>query len=133
MKEISNISWLSLSEVLAIHEKLLALYGGSVGVRDLNLLKSTITRPQTFLFYESKSDIFDIASVYADSIINFHPFIDGNKRSGFIVAALFIEINGYIVNANEVEVVKMTLGLADKSISAKEYAKWLRYSSKLFE
>jgi len=133
VKKTSLFSWISLSEILAIHEKLLALHGGGVGVRDLGLLKSALARPETFLSYEKKSYIFDLASVYADSIVNNHPFVDGNKRSGFIAAALFIETNGYTFKASEVDVVTMTLGLADKSLPREEYAKWLRDSSELIE
>lgn len=133
MKKRSLISWISQSEILAIHEKLLALHGGGNGVRDLGLLKSALARPESFLDYEKKSDIFDLAAVYADSIVNNHPFVDGNKRSGFIAAALFIETNGYLFKATEVDVVTMTLGLAVKSLSREEYAKWLRDSSEVLD
>lgn len=131
MKKRSKFCWISLSEVLAIHEKLLALHGGGTGVRDLGLLKSALARPETFLEYEKRTDIFDLASVYADGIVNNHPFVDGNKRAGFIAAALFIETNGYRFSGTEVDVVTMTVGLADKSFSREEYAKWLRESSEL--
>ena len=131
MKKGELLSWISLNEILAIHEKLLALHGGGTGIRDLDLLKSALARAETFLQYDRKADIFVLASVYADSIVNNHPFIDGNKRSGFIAAALFIETNGYLFNATEVDVVTMTLGLADKSVPREEYAKWLRDSSEL--
>ena len=133
MKSKTRLNWISLSEILAIHEKLLALHGGRMGLRDLGLLKSALARPETFLNYENKSDIFDLAAVYADSIVNNHPFVDGNKRTGFIAAALFIETNGYLFKASEVDVVNMTLGLADKSMPREMFAKWLRDSSEIIE
>jgi death-on-curing protein len=131
VKKRSKLSWISLSQILAIHEKLIALYGGGTGVRALGLLTSALSRAETFLEYEKQSDIFDLASIYADSIVNNHPFVDGNKRAGFIAAALFIETNGYHFGGTEVDVVTMTIGLADKSFSRQEYAKWLRESSEL--
>ena len=72
------------------------------------------------------ADLFGLAAAYADGIVNNHAFVDGNKRTGFIAAALFLETNGYRFKASEVQVVTMTLGLADKSLSAAEYAQWLR-------
>jgi len=120
--------WLTLSEILAIHEKLLALFGGASGIRDRTLLESAIARPQNLLSYES-TDLFVLAAAYADGIVNNHAFIDGNKRTGFLAAALFLEMNGCKFNASNEEVVTMTLGLADKSLSAIEFAKWLRDNS----
>lgn len=131
MNKSSGFRWISLNEILSIHEKLLALHGGAVGVRDLGLLESALASPANFLKYEDGSDLFDLASAYAYSIVNNHPFIDGNKRTGFIAAALFIEINGYIFKADEAAVVTMTVGLSDKSIGRKEYALWLREASSL--
>lgn len=130
MKKRPRLNWISLSEIFAVHEKLLALYGGGTGLREPGLLESALARPQTFLRYEKDADVFEPASLYADSILNNHPFVDGNKRTGFLAAALFIEINGYHVGAKEEEVVMMTRGLADKSVSREKYAKWLRETSR---
>jgi death on curing protein len=130
MKKKLNPTWITIEEVLAVHEKLIALFGGAIGTRDRPLLESALGRPVTFLSYDPKSDIFDIASTYAESLINNHPFVDGNKRTGFVAAILFIESNGYLFLGQEELVVSMTLGLADKSISREEYAGWLRNYSK---
>lgn len=129
MNKSSGYRWILIHEILSIHEKLLALHGGAVGVRDLGLLESALARPVTFLSCENGADIFDLAATYADSIVNNHPFIDGNKRTGFIAAALFIEINGYSFKGDEAAVVTMTLGFSDKSILREAYALWLRRSS----
>ena len=120
--------WILLPEILAVHEKLLAVFGGPPGIRDIALLESALDRPKNQWGYVD-ADYFSLAAAYADGIINNHPFVDGNKRTGFIAAALFLETNGYKFNASEAQVVTMTLGLADKSFSAIEYAQWLRDNS----
>ena len=117
--------WLALLEVLAVHEMLLALHGGAIGIRDRGLLESALGRPQNSWAYE-RADLFALAAAYADGIANNHPFIDGNKRTAFIAAALFLETNGYEFIAPEEEVVAMTLALADKTLPPKQYARWLQ-------
>ncbi len=125
MSNAKEPCWLSLSEILALHEKLLALFGGAVGIRDKTLLESALDRPRNLLAYEG-ADLFALAASYADGIVNNHAFVDGNKRTGFIAAALFLETNSYKLSASEEEAVTMTLGLAAKTTSAAEYAQWLR-------
>lgn len=122
-------AWLSLLEILAVHEQLIAIFGGSSGIRDQGLIESALSRPKKAWAYE-KADLFSMAALYADGIINNHPFIDGNKRTGFVAAALFLETNGCSFHGTEEEVVAMTLGLADKSVSKGQYEEWLRRSSK---
>lgn len=117
--------WLSLSEILAVHEKLLALFGGASGIRDNGLLESALGRPRNLWVYEG-ADLFALAAAYADGIVNNHAFVDGNKRTGFIAAALFLETNGCKFRASEDQAVTMTLGLADKTVSATDYSQWLR-------
>ncbi len=124
-----DYSWIAIVEILAIHEKLLALFGGSSGIRDINLLESALDRPKNLVNYE-KPDIFEIAAIYADGIVNNHPFIDGNKRTGFIAAVLFLESNHTDFTGSEAEAVIFTIGLANKSISREQYAAWLKQNSK---
>lgn len=130
MSDEREYKWLSISEILAMHEQLLALFGGSTGVRDFGLLESALARPQTLQVYDLSVDIYLMAATYADGIVNNHPFVDGNKRTGFLSAAVFIETNGLKVSMSEVEVVSMTVGLADKSVSREAYAEWLRRNAK---
>jgi death-on-curing protein len=128
-KQKAKYSWLSVIEILAVHEKLLALFGGATGFRGLGLLESAISRAQNFYLHE-KPNIFDLAAIYADGIVNNHPFVDGNKRTGFVAAILFLESNGLEFFGAETEAVIMTVGLADKSISRDQYAEWLKQNSK---
>jgi death-on-curing protein len=120
--------WVLLNDVLAIHEELLAVHGGLRSVRDLGLLESALSRPRNIRIYK-KADIATLAAAYADGIVSNYPFVDGNKRTGFVSAVLFLEFNGLVFSAAEDEVVTMFLGLADKKISRDEIAKWLAKNS----
>lgn len=118
-------NWITKEECLIFHGELLARFGGLDGIRDEGLLESALNRPQQLFYYE-KPSIFDLAASYAEGIVKNHPFLDGNKRSGFMAAALFLESNGYIFIAPEEHVVLQTLALAASTITAEEYAYWLR-------
>ena len=117
--------WLRLIEIVAIHEKLLVLHGGSAGIRDRGLLESALDRPKNLWVYE-KRESHVLATAYADGIVNNHPFVDGNKRTGFVSAILFLESNGLEFFGSEAEAALMTNGLADKNISTDQYAEWLK-------
>lgn len=116
--------WITREECLAYHEELLALFGGLAGVRDRGLLESALARPQQLFSYGSPS-LFECAASYAVGIVKNHPFLDGNKRAGFMAAALFLESNGMKFQAPEEEVVLQTLALAAGEIDEKDYALWL--------
>ncbi len=121
--------WLELSDCLAFHEELLSRFGGLSAVRDEGLLDSELNRPQQALAY-GKPSLFDLAASYASGIIRNHPFLDGNKRTGVMTAALFLEINGCRFMAPEEEVVLQTLALAAGELQEAEYALWLKDSCK---
>lgn len=118
-------SWLSQRTILAAHGKLLAIFGGQDGVRDEGLLESALGKPRQ-LFSYATPDIFDLAASYAFGIVKNHPFIDGNKRTGFVAAALFLEKNGARIQASEIDAVVQTVALAAGECSEEEYAAWLR-------
>ena len=128
MSDTAEPLWLRLSEILAVHERLLALFGGATGIRDVGLLESAMDRPRNLWAYE-RANSFALAASYADGIVNNHPFVDGNKRTGFIAAVLFLESNGHHFTAPEEQAVAMTLALADKTASAAGYADWLTHNS----
>ncbi len=110
--------------MLAVHDRLLREHGGSAGVRDESLLESALARPQNLLAY-AKPTIFELAAGYACGIIKNHPFIDGNKRTGFMAAFLFLGINKIDLNAEESDVVLRTLAVAANEMNESAYAKWL--------
>lgn len=117
--------WLNENFVLALHQEMLAEFGGADGVRDEGLLHSALTRPQNLLAYESPS-LFDLAASYAFGIIGNHPFIDGNKRTGFMAAYVFLGRNGWELTASEPDATATTLALASKAISQNDYSAWLK-------
>ena len=121
--------WIDMADVLSFHEEMLARYGGLPGVRDRALLDSALHRPRHLFAYGTTS-LFDMAAAYAAGIIRNHPFLDGNKRAGFMAAALFLEVNGLSVIVPEEEVVLQTLGLAAGEVGERAYARWLRGAGK---
>lgn len=120
--------WIDAADIYAFHLEILSMFGGLDGMRDEGLLHSALSRPQHSFTYESPS-IFKLAADYAIGIIKNHPFFDGNKRAGFMAAALFIEANGFRFEAPEEEVVINTLALATGTIDRNQYAEWLETSS----
>jgi death-on-curing protein len=113
---------------LAIHEMMLAQHGGLDGVRDEGLLESALGRPR-HLFEHGNPTPCELAACYAAGVIHNHPFNDGNKRSGFMLGAAFLEINGMRLNASEEEVFRQTLALAANEIDEAQYAAWISGAS----
>lgn len=121
--------WVLHETVLALHEQLLAEFGGSAGIRDEGFLDSALARPNNLLAY-GKPTIFDLAASYGFGSVKNHAFVDGNKRIGFAVAVLFLEINGYRFQASEADATVQTLALAAGEMTEAEYAAWLKANSK---
>ena len=120
--------WVDASDVYSFQLEMLAAFGGLAGLRDEGLLHSALSRPKNLFAYE-KPTLFELAAEYALGIVKNHPFLDGNKRAGFMAAALFLEANGLRFSAPEEEVVLQTLALAAGEIDQKEYAVWMKASS----
>jgi death-on-curing protein len=120
--------WLTREECLALHDFMLSEYGGLVGVRDENLLESALARPQQ-LFHYQKAELPELAAAYAAGLVKNHPFLDGNKRTGFMMSAGFLELNGFEFQATEVEAALRTLALAAGEMTEAQYAKWLKENS----
>jgi len=119
--------WIDVSDVHAFHLEMLSMFGGLSGVRDEGLLVSALARSQN-LFAYGKPTLFELAAEYAIGIVKNHPFLDGNKRAGFMAGALFLEVNGLRFSAPEEQVVIYTRALAADEIDGEEYASWLETS-----
>lgn len=119
--------WITEAVLLAVQEDLLARFGGLSGLRDAGLLHSALSRPRNRFAYE-QSTIFDLAAEYTLGVVKNHPFLDGNKRAGFMAAYIFLGANGMNLSAPEEEVVVYTLGLAAGEIGLADYAAWLERS-----
>jgi death on curing protein len=119
-----NPEWVLLEVIKAAHQAQLGEHGGSPGIRDEGALLSALTRPEN-LFACGEPSLFELATAYASGIVRNHPFVDGNKRTGFLAAFIFLRINGYLLQAPEAEAVVMTLGLASREVDEAGYTKWL--------
>ncbi|MGA8440016.1 MAG: type II toxin-antitoxin system death-on-curing family toxin [Candidatus Sulfotelmatobacter sp.] len=123
--------WIDERDGLTLHDRLLALHGGAVGLRDDGLLKSALARPQQHFAYAESPDIVDMAAAYTGGIVRNHPFVDGNKRTGFVVGVLFLELNGYRFNASEEDAAQMVLELASGNLDEAGYIAFLRAQASL--
>lgn len=118
--------WLTRLAVEIIHDEQLAEHGGAPGLRDAGLLESALARPRNLFAYEGESDLCAIATAYAAGLVRNHPFVDGNKRTGFLAAYAFLALNGRDLTAPDAEAVVMTLDLASGELAEEGYAAWLR-------
>ncbi|MFZ4775671.1 MAG: type II toxin-antitoxin system death-on-curing family toxin [Terrimicrobiaceae bacterium] len=116
--------WITLEDCLCVHDEMLARFGGLSGTRDSGLLESALAKPRQ-LFCFGNPSLFDCAASYASGIVKNLPFLDGNKRAGFMAAALFLETNGLKFQAPEEHVVLQTLALASGKIDERDYSLWL--------
>src|SRR5512136_2657137 len=124
------MNYLTPEQVLFIHSRLVAETGGSHGVRDLGLLESAVARPQATLDgRELYPDLFTKAAALMDSLVNNHPFVDGNKRTGITTAGLFLRIIGWKLAASSDDLEAVTLRVAMGGIEIAELAGWLRNNS----
>ena len=121
--------WFSREECLALHDLMLADYGGMSGVRDDNMLESALAKPRQ-LFAYGKPTLAEMAAAYAAGVVKNHPFLDGNKRTGFMLGAAFLERNGHAFFATEVDATLKTLALAAGEMDERQYAAWLAKNSR---
>ena len=117
--------WIRREVIVAIHEMQLAEHGGPEGVRDAGLLDSALGRPKNLALYGTP-DVAALAAAYGWGISRNHPFLDGNKRTGFVAAELFLGLNGYALTADDAQCVITMLSLAAGDLAEDDFAAWLR-------
>jgi death-on-curing protein len=118
--------WVLDEVVEAVHKRQLAEHGGPAGVRDAGLLASALARPKHLATYaEHGVSLTQLAAAYAFGIARNHPFVDGNKRTAFVVALLFLRLNGYSVTAPQEEKFEIFMALASGRLEEDELASWL--------
>ncbi len=122
--------WIEERDALAIHDRLLAIHGGARGLRDRGLLQSALARPRQHHAYADRADIVAMAALYTAGIVGNHPFLDGNKRTGFVVGILFLELQGFDFHASEEDATQAVLDLAAGTLDERAYAAWLRANVK---
>lgn len=125
------MKYLSLEEVLFIHDQAVKRFGGSFGVREMHLLESALSRPQASFdgqdLYES---IFDKAAALMHSLLKNHPFVDGNKRTSLATTGIFLKINGYDLIHNHSKEIEFAMHVENGSLSLEEIADWLKEHTK---
>ncbi len=120
-----NVEWIAYETVLIFHDAQISEHGGAGGLRDDGGLRSALARPENLAAY-GDPDIFDLAAAYARGITQNHPFVDGNKRTAFVVAVAFLDLNGHELSASEAEAAVVFLRLAAGEFSEEELAEWFR-------
>ena len=120
--------WLQEEVIIAVHDEQLAEHGGAEGVRDSGLLLSALVQPKNLAEYE-KPSAFDLAAAYAAGIVRNHPFVDGNKRTGFLAAYMFLALNGWELEAPEANAAAAVLELAAGKIGKVQFSAWLQENS----
>ena len=124
------MKYLSPHQVLFLHARLIEETGGSHGVRDMGLLLSALGRPQaTFEGKDLYPTIYQKVAAMSDAMINNHPFVDGNKRSGIGAAVLFLSLNGYVLTAPNQELLDFTMEIAQKKTAIETIANWFERHS----
>ena len=119
--------YLSAQQILFIHARLIDEIGGDSGIRDLGLLSSAVSRPQaTFDENDLYPDLFQKAAALLESLINNHPFVDGNKRAGIASTVLFLQVNGHRFSASQNDLAAFTLSVAKGEETIDSMASWLK-------
>jgi death-on-curing protein len=119
--------WIKERDVLAIHDRLLALHGGATGLRDL---ESALARPRQHHSYAKTSDLVEMAALYTAGIVRNRPFVDGNKRTGFVIGVLFLELHGFDFKAGEADATQAVMALASGTRDEAAFTAWLRENAK---
>lgn len=122
---MSEPVWIRQDVVLSMHEESLMLHGGPEGIRDLGLLESALARPRNLLAYsEEAPSLSRLAASYGKGLVANHPFVDGNKRTAYVVALTFLRLNGLEVTATKEDRVLTFWGLADGTVSEDQLSLW---------
>ncbi len=131
---MKQTKYLVLDEVIAIHDSMIELYGGSFGIRDIGLIQSAISRPQaSFAGIDLYPTIFNKVAALFHSLMFNHAFLDGNKRTTMTATARFLAINGYSMEATQKEFLEFPLRVENNHLSLETIAGWLKKHSKKIE
>jgi death-on-curing protein len=117
--------WIEKAVALAIHDRQLAEHGGGAGVRDDGLLESALARPVNQWTY-GQDDPCHLAAAYAFGVVRNHPFVDGNKRTGWVLARLFLALNQIALTFDPADATRTMLAFAASALSEDELADWFR-------
>jgi death on curing protein len=119
------IHWINEEDALEIHRLLIEFYGGSDGVRDFTLLQSALAKPKNLYYYSDAPSLNELAASYIFGIVKNHPFVDGNKRVGFVVGESFLRLNGCQLAKDNIAAANIILALAAGEIGEAELVDFL--------
>lgn len=122
---MSDWVWIEASVASAIHDRQIAEHSSPAGTRDQGALESALARPKNLAAY-GEPDVAQLAAAYANGIAQNHPFVDGNKRTAWVIARLFLMANGVKFNFDKSDAIRTMLKLAAGEISEDELAEWFR-------
>ena len=125
---------ISLHETEELHKVLIEKFGGTTGLRDIGGLQSALSRPfQTFNNVDLYPSVLEKAAALIESILNNHPFIDGNKRIGYVLTLLFLMSNGYGINASQGVKYQFVIDIASGKMNFEEILNWLQIHTISFQ
>jgi death-on-curing protein len=124
---------ITIEEVFLIHNEVVKLHGGANGIRDIGGLESAIARPyQTFGSEDLYPTCFDKAAAIGESIIMNHPFIDGNKRTGYVLMETLLRIDGYKITSSDDDLYKLVINISTGELKFENIVAWLKQNTKTF-
>ena len=109
-----------------IHHDQLVEHGGLSGIRDENAIEAALARPRNYWTYQGTRDVVELAAAYCQGFARGHPYVDGNKRIGFLAMAAFLDMNGLTLTATDEDVVDMVSGVAAGTVSETDLVAWIR-------
>jgi death-on-curing protein len=124
--------WVEKEALLHLRAKALARFGGAEGLRDAGLLESALARPPNAFHLDGQRDTATLAASYAFGLARNHPVVDGNKRAAFMAMGVFLELNGWELDADIVDAIQAMMALAAGAIDEDQFAAWLKHNIKRF-
>lgn len=127
IKRLMSIRYLTIEEIIAIHQRILEEIGGRQGIRDLGLLFASCEKPKMIVGgMEVYDEIFIKTGVLLEALANYHPFVDGNKRTAFLSAKIFLRMNGYILSVATDDGKTFLLEVATKQYAFQKISQWIK-------
>jgi len=122
---VKRLRWLTSAAVIAIHQELIARYGGMAGLQAPASLESAVVRPKNLAAYKSQVTVPELASAYGWGLLRNHPFVDGNKRVALAAMVVFLDLNGWELTCSEAEETATILRAAAGEITEREWTRWV--------
>lgn len=121
-----RVRFVSIREAVRLHDQSIHDVGGLPGVRDSALLESALHRPMQLALYNEATELHVLAASLADAVVQNHAFLDGNKRTAFLCAVLFLQKNGIVFQPDTADTVEWFLRLANHEVDEEATAEWIK-------